>query len=76
MKRYDLCTAIIDRVLPAFIALALLTTCRNGGEPRPNRGSPEPYRNPIDAGIHKRKRPDDREREFFGYGRKGASQYL
>ena len=33
MKRYDLCTAIIDRVLPAFIALALLTTCRNGGDP-------------------------------------------
>ena len=33
MKRYNLCTAIIDRVLPAFIALALLTTCRNGGDP-------------------------------------------
>lgn len=42
----------------------------------PKRRTPEPYRNPIDAGIHKRKRPDDREREFFGYGRKGASQYL
>ena len=42
----------------------------------PKRRRPAPYRNPIDAGIHKRKRPDDREREFFGYGRKGASQYL
>ena len=32
--------------------------------------NPEPYRNPIDAGIHKRKRPDDREREFSGYEEK------
>ena len=33
MKRHDLRAAITGRILPAFIALALLTTCRNGGDP-------------------------------------------
>ena len=33
MKRHDLRAAITGRILPAFIALALLTTCRNGGHP-------------------------------------------
>ena len=43
MKRHDLRTAITGRILPAFIALALLTTCRNGGHPNRigTRSTPE-----------------------------------
>ena len=33
-------------------------------------GHPNRTENPSDAGIHKWKRPDDRERELSGYGEK------